>query len=204
MSRFLGVKLDIVIFYYFIIFYFNLLSICGSNRVGGRFSCYQWHACLWQRKWKSLMSRSYWTCNCLNPNSCLLPKPSREWSFGSCPISNGDFAPSHPTIISAISSPSSLPPLLPTPPLTVSPTPPISSLAPPVVTFWYSKRHVFVFRNVFISHSCFCCAVINFLEFAPSTVAAAAVLCSAGRDIASANGQWPLIFHDRVNHVMLH
>ncbi|WVY96734.1 hypothetical protein V8G54_028885 [Vigna mungo] len=45
--------------------------------------------------------------------------------------------------------------------------------------------------------------VINFLGFAPSTVAAAAVLCSAGRDIASANGQLSLSFHDRVNEEMV-
>ncbi|KAG4984379.1 hypothetical protein AAZX31_10G243500 [Glycine max] len=38
--------------------------------------------------------------------------------------------------------------------------------------------------------------VINFLGFAPSTVAAAAVLCSA-------NGQLPLSFHDRVNDEMV-
>ncbi|CAJ1977320.1 unnamed protein product [Sphenostylis stenocarpa] len=58
------------------------------------------------------------------------------------------------------------------------------------------------FSDVFISHR-FDCAVINFLGFAPSTVSAAAVLCSAGRDIASANGQLPLSFHDRVNKEMV-
>ncbi|TKY51046.1 Cyclin-D1-1 protein [Spatholobus suberectus] len=45
--------------------------------------------------------------------------------------------------------------------------------------------------------------VIDFLGFAPSTVAAAAVLCSAGRDIVSANGQLPLSFNDRVNKEMV-
>ncbi|KAJ1402845.1 Cyclin-like [Sesbania bispinosa] len=47
--------------------------------------------------------------------------------------------------------------------------------------------------------------VIDFLEFAPSTVAAAAVLCSAGygHDIVSTNAQLPLCFHDRVNQEMV-
>ncbi|XP_027364756.1 cyclin-D4-1-like [Abrus precatorius] len=45
--------------------------------------------------------------------------------------------------------------------------------------------------------------VIDFLRFAPSTVAAAAVLCSAGRDIVSANGQLLLCSHDRVNKEMV-
>ncbi|XP_061373929.1 cyclin-D4-1-like [Gastrolobium bilobum] len=44
--------------------------------------------------------------------------------------------------------------------------------------------------------------VIDFLGFAPSTVAAAAVLCSAGHT-HEANGQLPLSFHDRVNKEMV-
>jgi len=55
--------------------------------------------------------------------------------------------------------------------------------------------------EICLSHVVFYCAVINFLGFAPSTVAAAAVLCSAGRDITSADAQLPLSFHDRVNNV---
>ncbi|XP_017434381.1 uncharacterized protein LOC108341214 [Vigna angularis] len=46
-----------------------------------------------------------------NSTPSLLPKRFKEWSFGSCPISNGDFAPSCPMIILTISSPSSIPPL---------------------------------------------------------------------------------------------
>ncbi|KAK7357578.1 hypothetical protein VNO80_16871 [Phaseolus coccineus] len=45
--------------------------------------------------------------------------------------------------------------------------------------------------------------VINFLGFTPSAVAAAAVLCSAGRGIASPDAQLPLGFHDRVNNEMV-
>ncbi|ESW15126.1 hypothetical protein PHAVU_007G046600 [Phaseolus vulgaris] len=45
--------------------------------------------------------------------------------------------------------------------------------------------------------------VINFLGFAPSTVAAAAVLCAAGRGIASADAQLSPSFHDRVNNEMV-
>lgn len=45
--------------------------------------------------------------------------------------------------------------------------------------------------------------VIDFLRFTPSTVAAAAVLCTAGYgpDIVSGDAQLPLCFHDRVNKV---
>ncbi|RDX80957.1 Cyclin-D1-1, partial [Mucuna pruriens] len=45
--------------------------------------------------------------------------------------------------------------------------------------------------------------VLDFLGFAPSSLAAAAVLCSAGRDLVSANGQFTLTFHDRVNKEMV-
>ncbi|KAK7343532.1 hypothetical protein VNO77_12333 [Canavalia gladiata] len=45
--------------------------------------------------------------------------------------------------------------------------------------------------------------VIDFLGFAPSTVAAAAVLCSAARDIVSPNAQLPSCFHGRVNKEMV-
>lgn len=45
--------------------------------------------------------------------------------------------------------------------------------------------------------------VIDFLGFAPSIIAAAAVLCSAGRDIASANAHLLLTFHERVNKEMV-
>lgn len=78
-----------------------------SSQMGGRFSCYQWRACLWRRKWRNPRSHSCWTSNCLSPSSCSIPKRCSEWSSASWPFSIGDCARSHHSISWTISSPSS-------------------------------------------------------------------------------------------------
>lgn len=46
--------------------------------------------------------------------------------------------------------------------------------------------------------------MIDFLGFAPSTIAAAAVLCATagGSELASATGTLPVVFHESVNKVL--
>lgn len=115
----------------------NLTELFGgcSKAMDGRFSCYLWHVCLWQRKWRKLMYPYYLTSKCFRPSSCLNPKLFREWSYGSWPISIGDYALSLPSISSITSPPSS--PALPLPGTTFlpgsSPFLPISFSTPPVV-----------------------------------------------------------------------